>query len=395
MKRYILSQKGGANVESCEGFPQLPHVMDLTTEEYSNIKRIISIGDLHGDLRLAVESLEAGKLIERVYTEDNDTVKLWYRDEKEQRIYKWIAKDTVAVQVGDQVDRCRPFQHECHVPEATINDENSDTTIMFFYHDLHMVARNHGSHLISLLGNHELLNVLGSMRYVSYKGLKEFETSGKLDEGRIDAFKISSNRLYYNNKFNLSQFMACSRLTSVIVGGYLFVHAGIMEKLIEHVNKTHEAVNTESVAIINNLVQKWLLNRDLDKSEKDLVRKILSGRNMSPYWPRVFGSMKMGLDKEDQRCKKYVEPVLTLLSLKGIVVGHTPQIKTNINSTCSNTVWRVDIAGSQAFDEVMFTDTKSDDDKKAIQLGRKSQVLEITVNRDGQDTFKILKHGEK
>lgn len=384
MKNYTLisidEHRGGG--DTCSSFPELPSIVTST-----NIERIIAIGDIHGDLDLAIGYLEVPKLIQRVYEPSDHTVELWYKEEKVKRLYKWIGINTIAVQVGDQVDRCRPLNNECHVPSATINDEASDVTIMLFYHDCHVVAQKMGCAVYSLLGNHELLNVLGNMRYVSYKGLTEFPTDATdLAKGRIEAFSVDSKQKLFENKNNLAEFMACTRLTSIIVDGYLFVHAGIMERLIKYTNKT---TKQKVVPKINEMVRDWLLNNSPEK-EKEFIMKLLGGKFMSPFWPRIFGSLKRDLKLESKQCKKYVKPVLELLNLKGIIVGHTPQLKNNINSTCSNTVWRVDIAGSQAFDEVLFEGVKSDEEKQAIEKGRVTQVLEITLNKNGDDSFKLL-----
>ena len=387
MNKYTLTQfnnhKGGAN--TCSSFPVLPSIVTST-----NIDRIIAIGDIHGDLDLAIEYLEVPKLIERVYEPSDHTVELWYKEEKVKRLYKWIGINSIAVQVGDQVDRCRPLNDECHVPSATINDEASDVTIMLFYHDCHVVAEKVGCALYSLLGNHELLNVLGNMRYVSYKGLTEFPSDATdLAKGRIEAFSVESKQKLFKDKNTLAEFMACTRLTSIIVDGYLFVHAGIMERLINYTNKKKKTADQESVPKINEMVKDWLLNDSPDK-EKVFIMKLLAGKFMSPFWPRIFGTLKRNLELESDECKQYVKPVLELLNLKGIIVGHTPQMKYNINSTCSNTVWRVDIAGSQAFDEVLFEGVKSSEERQAIQKGRVTQVLEINLNKNGDDSFKLL-----
>ena len=384
MQRYVLTTEHTGGATMCSSFPELPSIVNV------NSGRIISIGDIHGDLDLAIESLEVPKLIERVYEPDDMTVELWYKEERVKRLYKWIGTDTIVVQVGDQVDRCRPFNDECHVPSATIDDEASDVTIMFFYHDLHIVAQKVNCAVYSLLGNHELLNVLGNMRYVSYKGLKEFPTnSTDIAQGRIAAFSVDSKKKLFKNKSTLAEFLACSRLTSIIVNGYLFVHAGIMERLIHYTNKKKKVANRESVPTINNLIRDWLLDKSPDK-EKAFIMKLLAGKFMSPFWPRIFGTLKRDLELESDECKKYVKPVLELLNLKGIVVGHTPQMKYNINSTCSNTVWRVDIAGSKAFDEVLFDGIKDEEERQAIQKGRVTQVLEITIDKKGNDTFRLL-----
>jgi len=398
MERYRLTKNhqcefhGGAALKDCNAFPDLPSIVDTDKEK---IDRIIAIGDIHGDLDLAIACMEVADLIERVYEEDKDgsTVTLFYKEEKVKRIYKWIGKKTVVVQVGDQVDRCRPFNHECHIPEATINDEASDVTIMFFYYDLHVAALKADCAVYSLLGNHELLNVLGNMKYVSYKGLIEFPSkTADLAKGRIDAFSLDSKKKVFKDQSSLTEFMGCTRQSSMIVDGYLFVHAGIMERLINYTNKNKKVVDRESVTTINQLVGRWLLNGNTT-DDKVFIMKLLAGKFMSPFWPRIFGTIKTNLELASEQCQKYVKPVLELLKLKGIVVGHTPQLKNNINSTCSNTVWRVDIAGSQAFDEVLFEGVE-EKEKQSIQKFREPHVLEIMLGRDGkEDAFSLLPKG--
>jgi len=366
-------------------YPTLPDVVT----DVENIDRIISVSDIHGDLNLAIKLLEIPKLIERVYKLDDLTVKMWYKNEDTQRYYKWIGTRTIVVQVGDQVDRCRPYKGNCLIPEMTIDDESSDLTIMFFYQDLHIVALKADCAVYSLLGNHEILNVLGNMDYVSYKGLKEFPTNRHnkdIKSGRINAFKHNSTELYYKKKSTLPEFLGCGRQTSMIIDGYLFIHAGIMEKLISFVKKK----STEIVPTINKAVREWLLTSYLPK-DQDFINTIILGKEESPFWPRIFGTIKKNKDLKSNECQTYVAPILKALSLKGIVVGHTPQLVTNINSTCSNTVWRVDVASSQAFDEVLFVGKKNANKRKKIQKGRKPQVLEIILGKQNiKDKFNIL-----
>lgn len=384
--KKINSLKGGNRIPlKCNKdlFPELPSILNT---DRSKISRIIAVGDIHGDLNLAIKYLEIPKLIVRVYEEDDMTVSLWFKDESIKRIYKWIGEKTIVVQVGDQVDRCRPFKQDCDKPDTTINDEASDLTIMFFYSDLHIVASKVNCALFSLLGNHELMNVFGNMQYVSYKGLLEFPTTSKnLAAERINTFSLNSTKKIYKNQASMVEFLGCSRLATIIVDGYLFVHAGIMEQLTKFILKT----NKDIVPTINNSIKSWLLS-SYDDKDKEFIQTLLTGNTLSPFWVRTLGSIQRNLDIETSECKKLVEPILKILSIKGIVIGHTPQLKTNITSTCSNTVWRVDIASSQAFDEVIFSDVK-DSDKQEIQKGRIPQVLEITLGDDKTpDSFKIL-----
>lgn len=382
-KRYYITkahlQKGGTNIkEVCSDLPELPSVINNKT-----IKRLIAIGDIHGDLDLAIKYLEIPNLIKRVTHETLDTVKVIYKND-ETRYYEWIGKDVIAIQVGDQVDRCRPFHYECYMPEATKNDESSDITIMFFYSDLHNKAIKHNSALYSLLGNHEILNVLGNMSYVSYEGLKEFSVNDDMTKGRVEAFKINSKNKIYKNELTLAQFMGCSRLTSLIVNDYLFVHAGVMEKLLEKFKDSNNKYDNV-IPSINNIIKNWLLNKaDNDKTK---LLSLLNGQETSPFWPRLYGILKPNLDISENDCLTKVKPVLEKLMLKGMIVGHTPQnSNSGINSTCSNTIWRVDIGGSQAFDEVLNDEIVFKD--KTVE-SRRPHVLEIVFNGE-RDVFNIL-----
>ena len=51
--------------------------------------RILVLGDIHGDFNMLIKLLRKGNVINKSN--------------------KWIGKDTVVVQVGDQIDSCRPI----------------------------------------------------------------------------------------------------------------------------------------------------------------------------------------------------------------------------------------------------------------------------------------------
>jgi len=120
------------------------------------VDRIIVIGDIHGDMEMTRELLKVAKVIN-----DNDD---------------WIGGNTVVVQVGDQIDRCRPtIDSQCDTHGTTKLDENSDWKILQYFTDLHKKARDVGGAVYSLMGNHELMNVNGDFRYVSYKGIEDFK----------------------------------------------------------------------------------------------------------------------------------------------------------------------------------------------------------------------------
>ena len=332
----------------CEGHEKIPHILPAA-------KRIICLGDLHGDYKLTLDCLKLAKVIDGKLN--------------------WVAepKETIVVQIGDQIDRCRPdLSNKCDNPETTPFDEASDIKILEFFTDLHKKAKEKGGAVYSLLGNHEILNVLGDMNYVSYKGLRQFED--EIDPNTKKKFESGKEARKYlfkkGNKF--SKFLACTRQTALIIGSNLFVHAAIVPNLAKKYN----------VDNLNFIVRKWLL--DLINDEDNLqgigkVSDIMLNYNISPFWPRVLGNLPKNLPLKDETCVEFLTDTLELLNCNNMIVGHTPQpfskSKSGINVTCRDDktdvkkgVWRVDVGASLGFDN--FKNNK-------LRKLTKPQVLEI------------------
>lgn len=356
----------------CKGYSAIPDTL-------SKRDRIIAIGDVHGDLHLTIKNLLVARVIEITKKEKN-CLQVTYEDESIE-YYKWIGDDTVVVQVGDQVDRCRPvgMGSVCIVDkEATINDEHSDLKILDLFTELNKLAKKKKGMVISLLGNHELMNYQGNINYVSYKGIhnKDFQDiDGKKQnkefrkkDGSSFNDGVEGRKFAFREKIN--ETLACTRQSAVVVGSFIFVHGGIVPELAKKYK----------VEKVNKVIREWLLKK-IDDNDDDL-EIILNSPKESPFWTRLFGHLPTGLKADDSRCKESISEVLKLWGsekegLKGMIVGHTPQINKGINSTCDDKIWRVDIGASQAFD--VFDKIKNS--------GRKPAVLEILG--DGKE-FNIL-----
>jgi hypothetical protein len=100
-------------------------------------KRLVAIGDLHGDLGGARAALRAAGAID-----DHD---------------KWIGGDLVVVQTGDVLDR-----------------GDDESAILEMLERLAGEAHASGGALVQLLGNHELMNAAGDFRYVTPGGARDF-----------------------------------------------------------------------------------------------------------------------------------------------------------------------------------------------------------------------------
>lgn len=307
------------------------------------VNRIVVIGDIHGDLKYALECLRVAKVIDK----NNN----------------WIGKDTVVVQIGDQIDRCRPkytIQSCPEDPTATSDDADEDTKVLDFFTELHLQALKYGGAVYSLIGNHELMNATGDMRYVSYEGVRGH---GNLENRKKD---FAPGGKY-------GKLMGCTRMSSLIIGDWLFVHAGITPEFIRKFNL--DKTKREGLVELNEDVKKWLLGL----INKDQIPQIIKSRDYSMFWHRILGSIPPNMSNEHPMCVQYLDNVLELFNVKSMIIGHTPQAfnnKAGINSTCDGKVWRVDTGSSKAFDA--FDDTFVRTGK--INDFRKAQVLEIVKN---------------
>lgn len=345
-------------VEICKNYDYIPTIMPAT-------RRIIVLGDIHGDYDLAIKMLNIGKVIEQ---------------SKDGKI-KWIGGDTFVVQIGDQIDRCRPNSVGnllCSDPLATINDEGSDLKILNLFTDLHRQAIRKGGKVISLLGNHELMNVNGTMNYVSYMGLREFDNFVDPSNKELKFKSGEEARKYaFSPGKPIGQLLGCSRLGAVIIGSNLFVHAGMLDILLDklQINKP------EDLESINILIKKWLLGL----INKEYVEHIVTSNKVSMFWTRILGSIPPDVSNENPTCIGHIGNVLKLFNIGSIVIGHTPQsfvYNQGINSTCGNTIWRVDNASSSAFHGFDKIYMKTGE----INQYRKPQVLEIINDK----TFTVL-----
>lgn len=335
----------------CKGFDYIPAIL-------KSVHRIIVLGDIHGDYNLLIKMLQIANLIKL---------------DKYGHIL-WIGGDTYVVQVGDQIDRCRPVGNMlCTNPQTTYNDEASDIKILKLCTDLHHQALLQKGAFISLLGNHEIMNSLGIMSYVSYLGLKEFENY--IDPYNLDA-KFASGleaRIYaFAPKHGIGKMLGCTRLPAVIVGSHLFVHAGIIDALIQEIGLS----GIYDLETINIAVRMWLIG----VLKKKYIKKIIRSSEISMFWTRILGNIPPNVSFDNPICQQHISKVLKLFKVNGIIIGHTPQSFTysdDINVTCDS-IWRVDNGSSQAFQ--IF-------DRQAMQTGkilysRRAQILEIIDDKE-------------
>lgn len=305
----------------CPGFEPL-----ITTIPAEQGRRIIAIGDTHGDWKITLRAL----LLANVIRIDSKGEPHWDAE----------PKNTIVVQLGDQIDRCRPGIQPCSSATTTKNDEASDIRILYLFTHLDKEARKVGGAVYSLLGNHELMNVQGDIRYVSKANLDASAVNLGIKNGE------DARRKEFAPGGKIAKMMACTRSSIIIIGETIFAHAGVVPALFN--NLPVGDTSSHGIYWFNTQIRKWLLGQINDSN----VSTITKSMEISPFWTRILGKIPANLSKDHPDCEKHLAPVFQALDIGRMVIGHTPQIqgKDMANTTCSNKLARIDIASSQAFE---------------------------------------------
>ncbi len=282
----VLAVAGGCRTS---GPPPAPVALDVPTR-FPAPRRLVAIGDLHGDLEATRKALRLAGAI----------------DERD----AWIGGDLVLVQTGDQVDR-----------------GDDELEIFDLFDRLARDAAAAGGAVHVLNGNHEFLNVRGDVRYVTLDGFADF-----LDEpvprltgappatvvaavlARVKAFKPGGPQAR----------RLATRNVVAVVGDTVFVHGGVLPKVAEY---GIERLNRES--------REWL------RGERSCPPDLLLGPD-GPVWSRHYS-----LDTDEDDCRLLAE-ALGKLGASRMVVGHTVQ-KEHVTSGCAERVWRIDVGLSRHY----------------------------------------------
>lgn len=250
--------------------------------------RVVAIGDLHGDLAAARRALRVAKVI------DQDD--------------RWIGGASVVVQTGDVLDR-----------------GDNERALVEWLDRLAEQAKAAGGALHQVQGNHEVMNVAGDFRYVTEAGFSAF---ADLAESPVAAHgrDLPTQHRGRWNAFRPGGPWA-ERLAvhpAVLqVNNSVFVHGGLLP---EHLRYGLARLNAELSA--------WMRGTGT-------LGPMLSG-DSAPYWDRSYGHTVT-----PETCRA-LDDVLSRLSAKRLVIGHTPQ-KGGISFACAGRVARIDVGLSAAY----------------------------------------------
>ncbi|XP_021763701.1 shewanella-like protein phosphatase 2 [Chenopodium quinoa] len=310
--------------------------------------RLIAVGDIHGDFEKCKESLLLSGIIDATGN--------------------WSGGSSTVVQIGDVLDR-----------------GSDEIKILYFLERLKRQADKSGGKIITMNGNHEIMNIDGDFRFITADSLKEFSNwafwynvgnsmkalfSGNVDLPK-DPFRgvpveFKGIRKEFHEGFRariaalqpngpLSTRFLANNVTVLVMGESVFVHGGL---LANHVNYGLERINKE--------VRDWI-----NGVRGDLWRDIGRGRN-SVVWLRRF-SHELA---ESCDCEALEHVLTTIPGAKRMIMGHTIQGK-GINGACEGKAIRIDVGMSKGCINGL---------PEVLEIAKNSEARVLTANPAYQDS---------
>lgn len=263
---------------------------------FKGVKRIIAIGDIHGDFDALLKALYIGKVIDMKG--------------------KWIGGDTHVVQVGDLLDKGGRG-----LEDNSMESDDSEWRSIIYLEALREQARKQNGNIHLLLGNHELMNVTSNLNYTTPQSNDYFGG----EDVRV--------RLFSRGGF-MAKKLASLFNCVVKIDDWVFSHAGILpERLIPY---------GSDITRLNEDIREYLKNPEY---KNDTLGDIIENEN-SILWTRFYGK-----NNSEEVCSK-VRQSLKIINGKddsgGMVIGHSIQ-KHGIESVCDNQLHRIDVGMSSAF----------------------------------------------
>ena len=279
--------------------------------------RVVAVGDIHGDATAFLRTLKTAGLIDAEATIHDAS---------------WTGGNATLVQCGDILDRGAE-EAECWA----------------LLHRLKAQAPQTDGRVVALLGNHEVMNVIGvAGQFVHPVGRTSFGPDRKaaFAAGGPLALELADLCCY----------------VAVIIGSSCFVHANLPA------DATDDSLNA-----LNTQTREWLLG---ERALEDLPKNFVNGRRgpqltASPIWGRGLGAERPATLHCDA-----IRRTLRRLGVSRVVVGHTPQ-RSGINAACDGLVWRCDTGMSQ------------------FVCSGACEALEIDDRDDGLSAVRVLREGGK
>jgi len=296
-------------------------------DEATAPSRLVAIADLHGDYDNAMRTLRLSSLVDEAGA--------------------WVGGDTHLVQTGDLMDR----------------GPNS-TALLDLFVRLKKEASDVGGQVTCLLGNHELMNLQGDLRYVNKHELVYIGHQMSNAGGRREASPKEVWRELFAPSGLYGSLLREERQVAVVAGEgecrTLFVHAGLTPTALQR-SGSLEQLNAhvkQEVAAANPGRGSHLLGEP------------------GPLWHR---GLVQG--RQSQACP-LMKQTLEAVGAVQMVVGHTVQDH-GIKTRCSGMLHMIDVGISRAYngEPAAWECVQGSDGPRALYEGREPINLVKEVPR--------------
>jgi hypothetical protein len=239
--------------------PAAPSLEDSIPDTFEGVERVVAVGDVHGDAEALAAVLRLAGLI----------------DEKGH----WSGGKTHLVQTGDVPDR---GDHTRAAFELLMRLEGE--------------ALAAGGRVHALLGNHEVMNMKGDLRYVTPGELASFADQSATPDKTFTAKGTNGHREAYGPQGRYGRWLR-ARPAVVRINGTLFMHGGLAP-----------VVPGKTLAEVN----RWV--------RQDLFPGHPPGGGVDAQGPLWFRGYALGADEPAERG---LDEVLERFGAKRMVMGHT------------------------------------------------------------------------
>ncbi len=233
---------------------RLKRKLENEKSEYTGIKKLLALSDIEGNFGAFRKLLLANKVI----------------DEN----FNWTFGDGHLVLIGDFFDRGQQV-----------------TEVLWLIYYLEEKAKAKGGYVHFILGNHEIMNLTGDLRYTPQK---------YLDNARL----LSEDYMaLYDQNSELGRWLRTKNITEKI-DNIIFVHGGISGS----VNRLNISIDD-----INSTARTYV---DKDFDEKNQKATTILG-DLGPFWYRGY------YDRTDRNILSQIDSTLSQYNIEHIITGHT------------------------------------------------------------------------
>jgi hypothetical protein len=326
------------------------------------IKNIYSFSDIHGDIHSLIIALrDCAKVIKKKEDKKYDLdskknvldldlerllqidISINDNDYMDDLNYEWdpLITNTYVVIIGDIIDATRKGSYfksrEGMFITPTHWYHQVEIKILRFINSLHEQALKFNSKIIKLLGNHEVMNILGYKDRIKKYAFKEDITSDDI---------TSDDKIYYNGDTRFNTFLPERHGFNLLmkhgagilvrVNNNIFIHGQLVENITQ---KDYIDINNNVNSSDFNIALKAL--EQINHTSKDGI--------ISPLWAREFGSS----NNDESICEK-VKNILQMfvgeehdITDLRLIIGHCIQSRTTMSNQSNRTFSKIDIDASR------------------------------------------------